>query len=121
MEDYLMIETPLEITGGLPYNRRIRVKNAALTWPTEDDFEVRSEIRVGPSSDSRLKASLVEYITPSVEDDDILLDLNLTGSVTRTLPGGYYDIIVSDAGSMDNRAIRVLGGKLTIKPLVTGA
>lgn len=116
-----MIMTDIEIVGGLPYNRRIRVKDAALTWPTLDDFEVASHVRVSESRLSTLKAILTPYIFPSIEGPDIVLDLNLTGSDTRTLSGGYYDIVVSDKGSTDSRAIRALGGKLKIQPLVTGA
>lgn len=116
-----MVETPLDITAGLPYNRRIRVKDAAVTWPTVEDFEVRSDVRVGPSSNSTLKAVLTPYISTSVDGQDLVLDLNLSGTETRALSGGYYDIVVSDPGETDNRAIVVLGGKLTIKPLVTGA
>lgn len=115
-----MIDTPLEITGGLPYNRLIRVKNAALTWPEEEDFEVRSQIRVSPSPKATLKGALTPFITKSIEGDDIVLEMNLTGAQTSVLPGGYYDIVISDVGSTDSRGIRVLKGKITVDHTVTG-
>ena len=115
-----MLMTDLTLVGGLPYSRRIRVKKAAITWPTTNDFEVRSQVRVSASKSATLKATLTPYISASVDGEDIVLDLHMNGGSTRTLSGGYYDIVLSDKGSMDSRAIRVLGGKLTIQPLVTG-
>lgn len=115
-----MMNTDLNIVSCLPYNRRIRVKGAAATWPTVDDLEVRSDIRVSADKRSTLKSSLTPFITPSIIGEDVVLDLNLTGDQSETLSGGYYDIVVGDAGHIENRAIRVLGGKLTVKPLVTG-
>lgn len=115
-----MVDTSLDITGGLPYNRRVRVVNGAITWPTIDDFEVASEIRVSADKGAKLKGSLTPFIESSVEEDDILLDIRLSGAQTRTLPNGFYDIVISDVGSADHRSIRVLKGRVNVTPLVTG-
>lgn len=115
-----MILTDLTIVKGLPYRRSIRVKNGTNVWPTVDDFEVRSQVRVSDDPRSTLKTDLASFITSRVEGADIVLDLAMTGAETRTIHGGYYDIVVSDKGSTDINAIRVLGGKFNVKPLITG-
>lgn len=115
-----MNETTLDITGGLPYSRRIRITNGVNVWPTLDDFEVRSEVRASPHGASKLKATLSQFITPSIDGNDIVLDLQMTGSDTRALSNGYYDIVVTDKGSTDLRGLRVLRGQLTVDQLITG-
>lgn len=114
-------DTPLNINAGLPYNRRIRIKGAAKTWPSLDDFEVRCQLRVSASAKSRLKQTLSSYFLPSIDGEDIVLDLKLTGANTRVLPSGYYSVVVSDKGSIDERAIEVLRGHLRVRPMATGA
>jgi hypothetical protein len=117
----MMNDVELNVTGGLPYSRRIRVTNGANIWSSVDDLEVRSQVRVSPDWRSTLKASLSSFITASIDGDDLILDLKLTGSQTRTLSGGHYDIVVTDKGSDDVRGIRVLKGILRLEPLTTGA
>jgi hypothetical protein len=117
----LLNDVELNLTGGLPYSRRIRVTDGAKIWPTLDLLEVRSEVRVSPIWTSRLKATLSPFITPSIEGDDLILDLKLTGAQTRELSGGHYDVVVTDKGSVDDRGIRVLKGVLRIEQLTTGA
>lgn len=114
-----MNDVNLKITAGLPYARRIRIKDGKNVWPSLDDLEVRSEVRVGVSSTSKLKATLRPFITPSFDLNDLILDLQMTGNATRSLLGGYYDIVVSDVGPTDTRAIKVVGGTLTVEKLVT--
>jgi hypothetical protein len=115
-----MVEVDLDVIGGLPYSRRIRITDGVNTWPTLDDFEVRSEVRVSRSSSSTLRATLGIFITSSIDGNDIVLDLQMTGSDTRSLLGGYYDIVVSDKGDVDLRGIRVLTGQLRVDQLITG-
>lgn len=108
------------LTAGLPYNRKIRAIGAAKVWPTLEDFEVLSQIRSERSSSSRLLGSLLPYLSASIDGDDIVLDLEMTGAQTRQTPEGFYDIIISDPGSTDLRAISVLSGRVVVGSLVTG-
>lgn len=110
----------LAMTAGLPYARRARVEGGALIWPSLDDFEVQSEIRSAKKNGTLLGA-LVNYITPSIDGDDIVLDIRLTGAQTRLVPvKGYFDVILSDPGPEDARAIPALSGKIKVGTLVTG-
>lgn len=111
--------TDLRIVAGLPYSRRIRVVGAAATWPTVEDFEVRSQVRTGRGPTSTLLFALADYLTPSVEGGDIILDLHMTGSQTRQIKAGFYDIVISDPGEVDERAIRALHGSISIGSLTT--
>lgn len=115
-----MVDVDLNVTGGLPYARRIRIRDGTKVWPSVDDFEVRSEVRSSNKYSSRLKFTLSPYITSSIDGSDIVLDLRMTGSETRQLYGGFYDMIVSDKGGADVRAIRILKGRLLVEHLVTG-
>jgi hypothetical protein len=116
-----MSDVELNIVAGLPYARRIRVTDGAKIWPSVDLLEVRSQVRVSPHWKSTLKATLTSYITPSIEGNDLVLDLKLTGAQTRTLSGGYFDMVVSDKGSVDERGLQVIKGIIKLEHLVTGA
>ena len=109
----------LIITAGLPFGRRVRVSGGTNVWPTLVDFEVRSQIRREPNSISELLGDLRPYITPSIDGVDIVLDIEMSGAQTRLIPEGYFDIVISDPGSTDTRAISVLTGRIKIKTLVT--
>ena len=111
----------LIIRAGLPYRRRARVTGAANIWPTSSDFEVRCQVRVSPDARSTLKATLTPFLTGTIDGEDVLVDLEMTGQQTRNLPGGYYDIVLSDLGVGDARAMTILFGQLKIQPLVTSA
>jgi len=120
MEDTSAVPVDLEMTAGLPYKRRVRVSGAALIWPTQDSYEVRGQLRVGKLPTSQLIANLGQYLNAFIELGDIVVDIGLTGSQTRTLSTGYYDLVLSDPGAIDARAIRILFGKVKIKTLMTG-
>lgn len=111
----------LEMTAGLPYSRRFRVQDGKLVWPTLDTFEVRSQIRKRKTPTSELLGALTPFLTPSYDEDDIVVDLELTGAQTREVVGGYYDIIISDVGTTDARAIPIASGKVKVGTLVTEA
>lgn len=114
-------QVDLELTSGLPYSRVVRVTGGTSIWPTLGDFEVRSQIRSGPSEDSTLLGSLMPYITPSIDGLDILVTIDMTGAETYNVPTGYYDIVLSDIGTTDVRAIPVLSGKVKVGSLTTAA
>lgn len=112
----------LVMTAGLPYRRRFRMGGVAAIWPTLPEFEVRSQIRAGKDETTELLYNLAQHITPSIDGVDIVLDLVLTGADTRVIPKkGYYDIIVSDPGVTDQRAIPASSGKIKVGLLVTAA
>lgn len=111
----------LIMTAGLPYSRRIRVTGATSIWSNLADFEVRSQIRVERSASSTLKANLTPFLSAEIEDDDIVVTLTLSGRDTRVIPSGFYDMIISDVGSEDVRAISVLSGQIKKRVLITAA
>lgn len=111
----------LEMTAGLPYNRRFRVVGGAAIWDAEEKFEVRSHIRQRKTQDSQLLKDLSPYFSSSVVEGDILIDLSLTGEQTRGFVKGYYDIVISDVGTVDARALTISSGKVKVGTTVTAA
>lgn len=111
----------LEVTAGLPYARRFRVTGATSIWPVLETVEVRSQVRSKKTVASPLVFDLTPYLTRSTDAGDIVIDLELTGAETRTLVKGYYDIILSDAGIEDARAISIAAGQVKVSVLVTAA
>jgi len=112
---------PLSITGGLPYSRRFRLINGTTVWPTLGDFEVRSQMREGQTVTSALLADLRLFMTPSLDDTDIIISLSMTGAETRALPkAGFYDIVISDIGTDDAQAVLVVpASPIAVGSLVT--
>lgn len=117
--------TPLVVTAGLPYKRRFRVVGAKAIWPTLAEVEVRAHVRAGRQPTTALLVDLRPYLTLSsdvgIAVNDILGELTMTGQQTRTLVSGYYDVVLSDVGAVDARAVRVLFGEFAVQTLVTGA
>lgn len=111
--------TPLKMQAGVPYARRIRVEDGKNVWSTLDAFEVHSEVRATASVNAPLHGNLGQYMTPSFDGNDIVIDLALTGQQTRTLQSGYYDVLLTDAGSADAKGLLILFGPLTVKPVTT--
>jgi hypothetical protein len=111
----------LPIRAGLPFARRIRVVGGRATWPTLDSFEVRADVRSGASSSSPLRYDLRQHMAVAYDGDDIVIDLSMTGAQTRQAKGGNYDVLVSDAGAEDARAIVAVEGQVTVTPVVSGA
>lgn len=118
-----MHTTPLHVKAGRPFTRRLRVTFPVARdyWLALTDFEVLGQIRAGDSEDTRLFNDLAEYMTPSLDGNDIVIDWSMTGEDTRTLSGGHYDILVSDPGTTDGRAVVVLKGRIWVEPIVTAA
>lgn len=115
--------TPVElaIRAGLPYARRIRVTGGKTYWPEAGSFEVRSNIRTGKTVDTALVADLTPFLSASYDGEDIVVTLSMTGAQTRSLGNGYYDIVLSDRGAEDARALSILSGKVKMSGLVTAA
>jgi hypothetical protein len=116
------VSVPLKCRAGIPYRRRFRLVDGAAIWSTVESFEVRSQIRDKKDSSSELLGSLTPYLTKFIEGNDIVVQLEMTGAQTRTLPKkGYYDIIISDPGVEDDRAIPISSGRITVRSLITEA
>lgn len=116
-------EVIFEITAGLPYSRTIKIKEGTNTWPTLDDFEVKSELRKGKTDTTPLILNLAPFISKDIDETtgDIVLTFSATGAQTRTFQKGNFDIIVSDVGVEDARAVpAVTGGKFVVRRLTTG-
>ena len=111
----------LSIVGGLPYKRKFRLLNGTAVWPTLANFELRSQLRKQASVDADLLLNFADYMTPTIEGADIVITLTMTGAQTRSLPAtGYYDIILSDPGEDDAKAVCVVpASKITKSTLVT--
>lgn len=113
--------TDLEMTAGLPYGIRFTVPGRAAVWPTRESFEIRSDIRVGKTEATPLAGRLVDYITAVVEGPDIIVTVRLSGAQTRVVAKGYYDIVLSDPGVEDERALCIAHGKVKVDYLRTAA
>lgn len=111
----------LSIKAGLPYKRRFRLVNGTAVWPALGTFELRSQLRKQATVTSDLILDFAEYMAPTIEDTDIVITLTMTGAQTRALPTtGYYDIVLSDPGEDDAKAVCVIpASKITTSPLVT--
>lgn len=111
----------LELVAGLPYARRFRVTGAASIWPTVESFEIRSHIREGRNENTPLVGRLDLFLTSTIEGQDVVVDLTLTGEQTRSIVKGFYDIIISDPGTEDARALSISSGKVKVSYLRTAA
>lgn len=100
-----------------------RVVNGTTIWASLDECEVRSQIRQYGNEASRLLLDLTPFLSMALDGADIVVTLNVPGSMTRTLPqgNGYFDMIISDVGTTDSRAITLHSGIADITPAVTSA
>lgn len=112
---------PLDVTGGLPYGRNFRVTDGVDIWPDVDSFEVRGQIRQKDKYTAPLVADLTPYLTGEIDGNDIVIKLVMTGAVTRTLGKGAYDILISDPGVEDAKALRVSEGPFNYDHVLTTA
>lgn len=110
-----------EVTAGLPFSRRVRVVDGKNIWVNLEDFEARMQIRVEENPLSTLKFDFTEYLEKSYEANDIIIEWHLSGAQTRELKYGYYDLILSDVGVDDVRAIKILYGYLRVLSTITTA
>jgi hypothetical protein len=105
----------LTMTSGRPLSQIIRVVDAKLIWPTLVELEVRAQLRTGKTSNDALIANLHDYMTWDFDDDDLVITWTMTGEQTRDLYAltwgelkrGYFNVIVSDTGTEDARALVV--------------
>ena len=110
----------LRLRQGVPFSGGFRFHGAALTWPAAVGCEARAQARKwagGP-----LLADLGPWLTLSAQGDDIVVDLDMPGHATRAMPtrAGVYDLVLSDKGDTDSRALSV-SGTIRVAPAVTTA
>jgi hypothetical protein len=115
--------TTLALQAGEPYAATITVTDGKLIWATLDLFEVRSHARRYASETSDIIADLTPHLSSTYSGNDIVITLTLTGAFTRALEqrSAHYDMFISDTGTTDTRAFRLLYGPLTVSPAVTSA
>lgn len=120
-----MSATDLTIQAGEPFSITVRLVNGKTVWTNLSDFEVRSQVRQQRNEAARLLLDLTPFLSAAFSTNDILVTLSLTGAETRllatTAPTGYYDMIVSDVGATDARAIMLIFGSIMVNPVVTSA
>lgn len=114
--------TNLAAPLGLPFARNIRVVGAKNVWPDLEDLEVRSQLRASASSAAALIANFHPFMSWDFDDDDLVITWSMTGADVRAINrDGFYDVVVSDAGETDARAIVILAGQFTFPETVTTA
>lgn len=116
-----MTATDLTVIGGQPFTLRVRMKAGIDMWATLDLFEARMQVRDRPNEWGKLLNDLSDYLTTSYDGDDVLVDLAMTGQETRALRSGFYDMFVSDTGTTDTKAVRLLYGTFTADRAITAA
>jgi len=117
------MSTPLTLTKSLPFGKIILVTlpNGRTWWTALNEFEVLFQVRHEVSRDSTLILDLAQYLTVTMDDaDTIRIVVSMTGEETRTVVrSGHYDVIISDPGTIDARAKKILEGTFTIEDVVT--
>lgn len=114
--------TAFNLKAGVPYSRRLRITDGTLVWASLDDFEVRWQVRTGTSDKYPLVFDVTPFLTVSLDDSDIVIDLAMTGADTRAAKSGYYDVLVSDVGTVDARALPPIAyGRFDVEPVITSA
>lgn len=110
------------ITSGLPFAKIFIVTLPAgrSWWTTTADFEVRAQVREKPEVTSTLVLDFLPYLEYTIDGDVITISLSMTGEDTNKLSrSGYYDIILSDVGTVDSLAFKILQGPVKRNLLVT--
>ena len=118
------MSTPVNfvVTAGLPFSRQVRITNGKSLWATEELFEARMQIRDGEDVSTALRYDFTPHLQKSYDGEDILVRWDLTGAQTRALKSGFYDLIVSDVGPEDAKALPpLLYGRFKVETLVTSA
>jgi hypothetical protein len=119
----------LGMTAGKPFAQSIRITDANNLWDVLETLEVRAQLRAGKSTNTELIVNLHEYMTWVFDEDDLVITWVMTGEQTREIyelkwgpfKTGYFNVIVSDTGTVDERAIVVPTITLTISDTTTMA
>lgn len=111
----------LTFKAGIPYRRRWVLTDGTNLWADASDCEVRCQVRGGTSTSTVLKMDLTPHLSVTIEGDNVVATLLMTGADTRVAKGGYYDMVISDTGTTDARAVRLGRGKISVEPTPTSA
>lgn len=111
-------ETPLDVIQGVPLTVTATVTGGATLWPGER--LVRGQVRT--HAGGRLLLDLAGDLTTAVVGADVVVTLALSAARTRELAStGVYDVRVSNAGTDESGALRVLHGPVRLELAVTDA
>jgi hypothetical protein len=99
----------LVLTQGVPYAQEFRFVGAAAVWPGAEGCQALAQVRERVT-DSTVMLDLTPDLVVSVDGDDVLVTLTLTGAQTRTLSAnGFYDLYLTDSDGSATHAVRVAG------------
>jgi len=104
--------TKLEVARGFPFSKNVRISNGKNVWPTLDLVEAKMLIRKTKSTASDVLKDFTPYLHLDFDGNDLVVSWSLSGQETLDLVSGYYELVISDAGPQDTRAIRALYGYL---------
>lgn len=111
-----MAQTNFTMQAGVPFSRVIRVVDGKNIWATENTYEIRAQLRKTQHEDSELIAELHPFMSRAYDLNDIVITWTMTGADVRTLRRGNYDIVLSDVGVTDAKAVRILSGLISVSP-----
>lgn len=121
-------QVPFHITSGIPFAKTVLVTlpNGRTWWTDESNFEVLCQVRESDSVDSDLILDLAQFLTvtfvPGTDPDLVTIDLTMSGTETRFITkSGHYDMVMSDAFAVDDRAIVIINGPVQRYSLVSAA
>jgi len=105
----------LTITAGRPFRRLIHVPEARKLWTDVAELEVRAQMRAGKTTEAELIYNLHTFMSWVLDTDDLEIEWTMTGQQTRALHEtmlkfnrkGYFNIVISDKGVVDARALVV--------------
>ena len=113
------------IKAGLPFGKTVVMALPPTRdwWLELTDFEVQAQIREGKSETTPLIIDLNPYLKVTKNDvNTFRIDLDMTGEDTRAISKeGRYDVLISDVGATDARAIKLMKGALYIEPVITSS
>ena len=118
-----MIKTvPFTITAGLPFSKIfiVTLPTGRGWWTNIEDFEVRAQVREKPEVTSALVIDFLPYLQYTISGNVVTISLSMNGEDTLKLyRSGYYDIVMSDVGTVDSLAFKILQGPVKRSLLVT--
>lgn len=113
----------LEITAGLPFSKTFAVTltEGRSYWNEVNQFEVLAQVRKKKERTSDLVLDLAGFISVTkVNANLFVFELKMSGLQTRSLSApGFYDILMSDPGTTDNRAYIISHGKVRRDTVIT--
>ncbi len=110
-----MTDKTLTLISGRPFIQTVRVSGAKNVWSNIGLLEVRAQLRTGERTTDPLIANLHDFMTWAFDVNDLVITWAMTGDETRDLyvlqwgrfKKGYFNLIVSDTGIIDARALVV--------------